>query len=507
MSFPRIVDSVSSYSTTGTISFTIPNVTSDQYLIVVIRCQASNSTTDYSNPGWDRLGPAFEPSSASSRVLGSYGKRATAEDSGTTATFTLGVSGRAVGSLIVLENVDIENPLSGQSNTYSGEVLNGNSLSRGVRSYSTDSSNTLQIFFSGNEVVAPNETFTDTSYPGLYEVVTSSTPGGTDTTRTALWVGSQEVISKTVPQTIYTWASVAGASAQSISIRGVESDTEDGMTVQVNGNTGFLYIKNDGTISAVTDIKKVHTGFRTVSEMLSNPGFTWAHRGGSANFPEMTLYSYTQSMLIGHGAMEISLARSSDGVWFGHHDETLNRVTGSTENLKPGDLTWSQLQQYTVKNGQQDKPFMSINEFIESYPSPGVVVLDIKYGIRNASHIDEFFEICHRFPENTVIVKYFYDSVNFAQRASAEGFDTWGYAYPANLSDDPQIMDRLSNWSILGMSTSATQQEWDAVLSLGKPVVGHIAQNLSDYNSGISKGAIGIQCANVVDIPPIKLIN
>lgn len=508
MVFPKIVGSISASTTTGNITFNVPPVIEGQYLVAIIRCQSSSSTSDYSNTGWSRIGPPFEPSSATARVLGAYSKVATISDSNTPTTFTLvgGQSSRASGVLLILDGVDVSDPISGKSTTYAGEVLDGNSVSRGVQSYPISSNNSLQLFYTGNEVVSPNQTFTDTTYSGLTEVKTSETTGGPSVTRTALWVGSREVVSATTPQAIYTWPSVAGASAQSISLRGIEEVSTE-LTATLGNVPVSLFIKTPTEVKPVDSLRKVHSGFKTVDEMLQNPGFTWAHRGGSANFPEMSLHAYTQSMLLGHGAMEISLSRSSDGVWFGHHDETLNRVTGNTGNLNPNNLTWNEIQQFSVKNGQQEKPFMSIGDFIGSYPNPGVVVLDIKYGIRNTTFIDEFFDICHSFPDNTVIVKYFYETTNFAQRAANEGFDTWGYVYPANLVGDQDVMARMSNWTILGLSTSASQQDWDTVLSLGKPVVGHIAQSKADYDSAMSKGAVGVQCANVVDIPPIKLIN
>ena len=63
-------------------------------------------------------------------------------------------------------------------------------------------------------------------------------------------------------------------------------------------------------------------GYPSVQDMLTQPEFYSAHRGGSADDPEMTMQAYRNSAKRGYGALEISLARSSDGIWFGLHDDT-----------------------------------------------------------------------------------------------------------------------------------------------------------------------------------------
>ena len=67
---------------------------------------------------------------------------------------------------------------------------------------------------------------------------------------------------------------------------------------------------------------------RSIDAMLAaEDGFYWAHRGGSASFPEHSLHAYTQSVLRGFGSLEISLNRTADGVWFGLHDANLDRTS------------------------------------------------------------------------------------------------------------------------------------------------------------------------------------
>ena len=44
---------------------------------------------------------------------------------------------------------------------------------------------------------------------------------------------------------------------------------------------------------------------------------------------EDSIHAYRQSVAHGYRALEISVARSADGVWFGLHDTTLDRTSGT----------------------------------------------------------------------------------------------------------------------------------------------------------------------------------
>src|SRR4051794_28007721 len=67
-----------------------------------------------------------------------------------------------------------------------------------------------------------------------------------------------------------------------------------------------------------------------VPDLLRTRPFYVAHRGGSDDWPECSLLAYRESVARGVDALEMPLARSQDGVWFGLHDETLDRTSGTT---------------------------------------------------------------------------------------------------------------------------------------------------------------------------------
>lgn len=510
----KIVSNIDASSTNGTLTFPLATVPEGAFILALLRSQSSASAKDFDAPtGWVRYGPEFSPSNASARVLSAYGKFMTPADTAVTFTLPGVTTGRTVGTILAITGVDTSTPVVGQSDIYTG-FTEGSSTQIGGGLYSLDanpSNRMLQITYSANELVAPHELSSIGVSPNSTKAAVASTSQAATATRSVIAVATADIPASgnASPQREYvTWPAVSGVTAHSLVLHEATEPSEaPSLSVKLADGRGAKLYAWDGTdAKPISKMSKVHRGFKSVSEMLATPGFTWAHRGGSANWGEMSMHAYTQAMLAGYGVMEISLARTSDGVWFGHHDGTLARVTGNTSNAAPLTLTWAQVQELRITNGADGvpRPFMRIEEYISSYSGAGVVVLDLKYGIQHQAHIDEFFNICHQFPKNQVIVKYFYDSVGLSQRTISEGFASWGYAYPANLTSDTQFMARASEWTMLGMTHDATQAEWDQMLSLGKPVIGHIAYTQAHYDSAISKGASGVQCANVLGIKPVS---
>ncbi len=127
--------------------------------------------------------------------------------------------------------------------------------------------------------------------------------------------------------------------------------------------------------------------------MLSQPVFYSAHRGGSANEPEMTLEAYEVSAKRHFGALEVSLARSADGVWFGLHDQTLDRTSQVTGLPPASEMSWTDINRYQVTlNGDGDpQPYLAWTELASAYGRTHVLFVDPKYAAD--FHIDEFLDM------------------------------------------------------------------------------------------------------------------
>lgn len=247
-------------------------------------------------------------------------------------------------------------------------------------------------------------------------------------------------------------------------------------------------------------------GFSSVSQMLATPGATWAHRGGSTNWPEMSKYAYEQAALAGYGALEFSANRTSDGVWVGVHDASLNRTSQTTGLPDISTMTWAQVQTYqnSLNAAGTPRPYYRLDQFLDDFTSTHVVIVDPKHAI--GAYNTEFLNLLDAHGGNTKIVVKFYGvgagATGLADAATARGYRTWGYFYDTDVTSGGLAADQ-SHWSILGMNYDAAQSAWDAVLSYGKPVVGHIAASQANYNTAISRGARMVQCANVAGIAAV----
>ena len=237
-------------------------------------------------------------------------------------------------------------------------------------------------------------------------------------------------------------------------------------------------------------------GYNSVASMLTAPSFGIAHRGGSKNWPELSGYAFTQAAYWGAGSFEFSVARSSDGVFFGLHDDTLDRTSGTTGAVA-STMTWAQINSYLINAAGTDnpvqaaQPYFKLDDYLQAYGQSHVLFFDPKYVA--AAHWPALFSMLAPYI-NRVVGKFYVTNVAFAQACRAQGIKTWGYAYPADI---PALAGLQADWDMLGMTYSATQAEWNSVLVHGKPVVGHICPDAAAVSLAISKGASGVMVSGV----------
>jgi PKD repeat protein len=253
----------------------------------------------------------------------------------------------------------------------------------------------------------------------------------------------------------------------------------------------------DGAQAVPATMRAVPHGYQSVSAMLAEDTFYWAHRGGSAVVPEMSLYAYTRAADQGFGGLEVSLARTSDGVWFGLHDTTLLRTSGV--DLDPTTMTWAEVQQYTIAAPpgypQPSQPYMRIEELIEAYGDTHVLIVDPKYQLANSAALLDY--LLTLMPASRLIAKYAGNGQTLADIARPRGIVSWGYYYESSWSANKSF---ASAWDLIGMEWNASQATWDDVLLEGKPTVAHICATRSAADTGIAKGADGIQASGIFNV-------
>lgn len=255
------------------------------------------------------------------------------------------------------------------------------------------------------------------------------------------------------------------------------------------------------------EVSIVPQGYPNVDYMLARNRFYVAHRGGSMNYPEHSMLAYTKSVVGGAQALEVSLARTSDGVWFGNHDQSLLRTTGV--DVDPSTITWAEVKKLKIKgnlNGQNwpDQEHIRFEELAEIYGGTHVLFCDPKY--EQARNRTEFFALLKQHvPDatNSCVIKYFHTATSLGVKAHDEGFKSWGYYYRPDIDANPDIVTNTHfAWDILGLEYDAEQSYYDLMLSYGKPLMCHIAPNAAAANMAFTRGADGLMCSGPQDIIP-----
>lgn len=407
--------------------------------------------------------------------------------------------------LVVIRGALTSPAPSGTTIDYHGTTISGG---RQAADYGPTDSNGqphLVLFAGSTELGSPNS-HVPTSTPSGYTMVTEMVGPSASTTisRSYFWIGSKEI--GHADETGYadiTWAVAAGPQAQSIAFQGLPDAVPPPLAYNGAGEPLGIYITTPDGPQPPRALHYLAPGYASVDAMLAAPdGFYWAHRGGSASFPEHSLHAYTQSVLRGFGALEISLNRTADGVWFGLHDANLDRTSQASLGIADASsMTWAEVQAHQITLGPGGpQPYMTWDQLIEAYGDSHVLVCDPKW--RHASHRAEFLAKCVAdLGPDRCIVKFSYDATSLKIAIANAGLRSWGYLYQSNMSD-PDFASRASGWDMLGMEHSAPQGTWDTLLALGKPVVAHICATEAHVTAARAKGASGYQCSGTAVIRP-----
>lgn len=253
----------------------------------------------------------------------------------------------------------------------------------------------------------------------------------------------------------------------------------------------------------------IHPGSPSITDMLSS-FFYCGHRGGSANYPEMSLQSYTQAALRGYDALEISLARSSDGVWFGLHDASLDRTSlgtggGSGTTYVASAMTWADIQTHDIRPSTiapvntDHQPYVRLEDILDAYLPSHVLFIDPKAAVAFRTELIGILQSYDGWQER-IVAKYVPgNSTNsWLTAARAAGFVTNAMFYAAD-----NFTTYHTQGDILGMEYGASGAIWASITGLGKPVMVHVCQNTTQVNTGITNGADGAMVSGIVQVPRV----
>lgn len=258
-----------------------------------------------------------------------------------------------------------------------------------------------------------------------------------------------------------------------------------------------VFIYENGEERPAT-MKAVPRGYKDIGTMMITRGFLIAHRGGSVSWPEASIRAYTNAVMYGAGALEVSCQKTKDGVWFLNHDRTLQRVDKSAPDTPVTEMTWAEIKKYTTIG----EPFMTVEEYFAAYGSSHITVLDPKYSAAEWQELKKFFPTD---AQGRIIWKFSIDAGWLANQWKADGWKCWGYSYSDHITDG-RINEWHKPWDYIGMSWEASDEVWRRTTALGKPVWAHICPTRQAYDDGLAKGAIGCMVSGVANIYSESLV-
>lgn len=238
--------------------------------------------------------------------------------------------------------------------------------------------------------------------------------------------------------------------------------------------------------------------YASVADMQAHQPFYIAHRGGSADWPEMSLAAYSNAAAWGAGAIEVSVARTKDGEYFGLHDATLDRTSLTRGAVDPRTLTWAELTT-TYRNklnatASDGEPYAALSQIFAAHAGRRVIFVDTKY-IGADAHRDELIDLMLSYaPAQTWVLKGYYDDAELAMLARDAGVTSWGYYYARDLDE---FAATSSRWDMLGLEVDATRAQWAEVTATGKPSIAFMIANRQDLADAFAKGADAMMTTSI----------
>jgi hypothetical protein len=260
--------------------------------------------------------------------------------------------------------------------------------------------------------------------------------------------------------------------------------------------------------SLVPPLLVIPEGYADVADMLSRPMIYMAHRGGSADYPEMSLRAYTQAVVEGFGCLEWSTQRTSDGVFIGCHNPYINEAVGLPgTDLIVADMTWAQIQGYRIvppatHPERSTEPFMRIEELIEAYGPTHILMIDPKnVGSANYAALLDIMDAGGG--PDRILGKWVGSNQTWSNALHIRNYLAWGAFYDSD--DHGTVTTAQAQWDLLGFNYGASQVNWDFILSFGKPVYAHVCPTQVSVDTGVSKGAVGAQVSGIEAVDVYKV--
>lgn len=265
----------------------------------------------------------------------------------------------------------------------------------------------------------------------------------------------------------------------------------------------------------IARVEVVHGGTFVPDLDRTTRVWTMGHRGGSLDYQEHSARGYVQSAIAHVDVLEFSLGRTSDGVFFGLHDSTLNRTTsGLTSGYTASAHTWAEISalvQDLPNRGDPrfgSQPYLRLEDFIAQWSGSHTLMFDPK--LINTAGRQALYPILQQIPryQERVLGKFFHTGTAIADEFHAIGCKAWGYAYEEAITGirtdgqptlDPLYSATMGKWDYLGLDYGASAAAWAQLVQMAgnKKIVGHIVGTAAQAQQAVARGARALQVSGV----------
>src|SRR5690606_6961155 len=184
--------------------------------------------------------------------------------------------------------------------------------------------------------------------------------------------------------------------------------------------------------------------------------------------------------------------RTADGVFVCHHDQSTNRMTGVDLDIPSS--SWAELQDLMnqpdecIDTDQPARPMARLEQILDNFPNH-IISIEMK-GPGSAS-MAPFLDLLDTYDrKDRIIIQMFAGGQSQLTQAKARGYTTWANAFDEEITDHPEWFG--SNVDLVGLNWDATDEQWEAAVSYGKPTIGHVIGSLAQALTAISQGANGL---------------
>jgi glycerophosphoryl diester phosphodiesterase len=233
----------------------------------------------------------------------------------------------------------------------------------------------------------------------------------------------------------------------------------------------------------------------TISDLLKSDLFYVAHRGSADNWVEQSWDAYANSIRAGARAIEVSVNATADGVLVCHHDPTTRRL--SKESVTISRTTWAELS--TIPNDAREwlgpsvepKPIPRLSDVLDAFAETHVIFIEDKQGTNTGAVLDLMDTYKHA--TSHFVWKQWAGSRQY-DRPLARGYKRWGY-FTTDIMY--RIKELQARFDYLGVPTTASDNQVEALVDFGKPVIGWEVHTRSVRDRLSKLGVQGMMCSNI----------